>query len=162
MRGGGFACQAVELVQRQPQSGRHLIQERAGSACACFVHAQFLTARQIENLCVFSAKLNGRVHRMAFSVFCGGILEVLSGGNHFLHEADAETFAQRKGAGAGQANPRAQMRIGAHQILQKRNKRGSHGTCVTLVGVCQDGAVGTEQDVLDGSTAQVNTQAKCF
>ena len=134
----------------------------AGAACARFIHAQFLTACQIENFGVFAAELNGSVDRMSFAVFCDGILQILRGGDYFLYETDAETFAQEKRSRSCQSNAGVQMRKRANQILQKRNKCGGHCAGVSLIGVCQNGAVGTEQDVFDGGTAQVNAQAKCF
>ena len=77
------------------EQGRHLVDERAGAACADAVHPLLQTAPEINNLGVLAAQLNGHVGLGRHGLQCGG------DGHHLLHEADAHGLAEIDGAGAG-------------------------------------------------------------
>ena len=81
---GGFVQSFRVCLQKR----RHLIDERARTACTNAVHTFFKTAREVDDLCILTAKLNGNVGLRCNSFECG------CNGNHLLYEINSERFAE--------------------------------------------------------------------
>ena len=88
-------CGAVQPLGVRLQERGHLVDERAGAACADAVHALLQPAAEVDDLRILTAQLNGDVRLRGNGLQAGGH------GNDLLHKADVQGFAEVDGAGAG-------------------------------------------------------------
>ena len=85
----------VEASRVGVEQGGHLVDERAGAACAGTVHALFGSRLQICDLGVLTAKFDNDVGLRIFLVDGAGL------GDDLLHERHMEIIGQGKAAGTG-------------------------------------------------------------
>ena len=124
----------VEASRVGVEQGGHLVDERAGAACAGTVHALFRSRLQICDLGVLTAKFDNDVGLRIFLVDGAGL------GDDLLHERHMEIIGQGKAAGTGdgQTNRLVAAATGLKffvDVLQQARHGGTHvGVVATVIG----------------------------
>ena len=138
-------CGAVQPLGVRLQERGHLVDERAGAACADAVHALLQPAAEVDDLGILAAQLNGDVRLRGDSLQAGGH------GDDLLHKADVQGLAEVDGAGAGDLQAQVagtELCAGVLQQLGKCFLRVR--TVAAVIAIAQDAAFVQNNELCGG------------
>ena len=135
----------VQSLGIRLQERGHLVDERAGAACADAVHALLQPAAEVDDLRILTAQLNGDVRLRGNGLQAGGH------GDDLLHKADVQGLAEVDGAGAGDLQAQvagAELCAGVLQQLGKCFLRVR--TVAAVIAIAQDAAFVQNNELCGG------------
>ena len=136
---------AVQTLGIRLQERGHLVDERAGAACADAIHALLQPAAEVDDLRILTAQLNGDVRLRGNDLQAGGH------GNDLLHKADVQGLAEVDGAGAGDLQAQVagtELCTGVLQQLGKCFLRVR--TVAAVIAIAQDAAFVQNNELCGG------------
>ena len=136
---------AVQSLGVRLQERGHLVDERAGAACADAIHALLQPAAEVDDLRILTAQLNGDVRLRGNGLQAGGH------GDDLLHKADVQGFAKVDGAGAGDLQAQvagAELCAGVLQQLGKCFLRVR--AVAAVIAIAQDAAFVQNNELCGG------------
>ena len=136
---------AVQSLGVRLQERGHLVDERAGAACADAVHALLQPAAEVDDLRILTTQLNGDVRLRGNGLQAGGH------GDDLLYKANVQGLAKVDGAGAGDLQAQVagtELCTGVLQQLGKCFLRVR--TVAAVIAIAQDAAFVQNNELCGG------------
>ena len=149
----GSQGQRAHVLGRGAQHEGHGVDESAGAAGAGGVHALLQSTRQVDHLRVFAAQLDDGV-RLGV-----GALHGVGGGDHLLHERQAQKLRHADARRPRDADGPFQIAVAPGQVVQRFGKRGLDVRAMAAIQGVHQGAVLVDDHDLDGLRSCVNADA---
>ena len=146
----------VQTARIGIEKRRHLIDERAGSARACSVHALLDALIEVDDLCIFAAEFDGHV------CFRDEDLYRRLTGDDLLHELDVEPLSQEQTARTGDGDGHRLVAVFLRSLFEHLDDRGAHVGVMTAVQGIADGVLAIENRQLDGGRPHIDADVQDF
>ena len=157
-RDGVYVRRALrKLVQAggvRLHEGCHLVDKRAGSACARAVHALLDAVVEVDDLRVLAAELDGAVRLRNKRL--DGVLRR----DDLLHKLHSQPLRQQHAAGSGDGHAHGHVAQGALRLLEHLLRRRLHVGVVALVVRVDQVVVVVDHGKLHRGRAHVDAQAQ--